>query len=118
MHGKSPVFERLVWFWGNHFAGLDKDGLADSGLTGEYHRRVIRENLNKSFVDLTVAATTSYVMIKSLDNSESVGPNSKWGEWQRQNGELATVNENHARELLELHTVYPSAHFNGSDGRS
>ena len=115
LHGKSPVFERLVWFWGNHFAGLDKDGLADSGLTGEYHRRVIRENLNKSFVDLTVAATTSYVMIKSLDNSESVGPNSKWGKWQRQNGELATVNENHARELLELHTVSPSAQYTQKD---
>ena len=43
LHGKSPVFERLVWFWGNHFAGLDKDGLADPGLTGEYHRRVIQK---------------------------------------------------------------------------
>ena len=54
-------------------------------------------------------------MIKSLDNSEFAGPNSKWGEWQRQNGELATVNENHARELLELHTVSPSAQYTQKD---
>ena len=48
-------------------------------------------------------------MIHNLDNSESIGPSSEWGNNRRKRGKLATVNENHARELLELHTVSPSA---------
>lgn len=111
----SPVFERLVWFWANHFAALDKDSLPWTGLTGEYHRTIIRQNLVKNFTDLTKAVTTSYAMIQSLDNSESIGPNSEEGKWKRKKGQLATVNENHARELLELHTVSPKAGYSQKD---
>ena len=38
-------------------------------------------------------------MIHNLDNSESIGPSSEWGNNRRKRGKLATVNENHAREL-------------------
>jgi uncharacterized protein (DUF1800 family) len=49
-------------------------------------------------------------MIHHLDNSQSVGPNSKRGLNSRN-----TINENHARELLELHTVSPSAGYTQED---
>jgi len=49
-------------------------------------------------------------MIHHLDNSESVGPLSKWGIESRE-----TINENHARELLELHTISPNAGYSQED---
>ena len=54
-------------------------------------------------------------MIHNLDNSESIGPHSEWGKNRRKRGKLATVNENHARELLELHTISPSAGYSQED---
>ncbi len=64
-----------------------------------------------SFRELCEAATLSWSMIHNLDNSESVGPNSQRGKWRRKDGKPATVNENHARELLELHTISPAAGY-------
>ena len=64
----------------------------------------------KTFEDMVQAVTTSWCMIHHLDNSESVGPNSKRGVESRD-----TINENHARELLELHTVSPSAGYTQED---
>ena len=75
VHSGSPVFERLLWFWANHFAALETAN-PWFGFTGEYHRNVLRKNLTGSFAELVTAATTSRAMIESLDNSDSVGPNS------------------------------------------
>ncbi|MAJ35218.1 MAG: hypothetical protein CBC12_07730 [Candidatus Puniceispirillum sp. TMED52] len=110
----SPVFERLWMFWCNHFAIIDKDFLAEFS-TGPYHREIIRQHMTGQFLDLAVAATTSWAMIHNLDNSESVGPNSKKGLRLKQKGRVISVNENHARELLELHTVSPSAGYTQDD---
>ena len=114
IHSPAPVFERLWLFWHNHFAISEKDMLA-SWNTGAYTREIIRPYMCGSFTDLVKAVTTSWTMIHHLDNSESVGPNSKRGKWRRQEGEVATVNENHARELLELHTVSPAAGYTQKD---
>ncbi|MEC8672229.1 MAG: DUF1800 family protein [Pseudomonadota bacterium] len=114
LHSGAPVFERLWLFWHNHFAIAEKDLLA-SWNTGAYTREIIRPNMCGSFTDLVKAVTTSWTMIHHLDNSESIGPNSQRGKWRRQNGEVATVNENHARELLELHTVSPAAGYTQKD---
>ena len=61
--------------------------------------------------------TTSWAMIHHLDNSESAGPRSKTAkeDWRRRKKEPATINENHARELLELHTVSPKAGYTQND---
>ncbi len=61
--------------------------------------------------------TTSWAMIHHLDNSESAGPKSVTAseEWRRRKKEPATINENHARELLELHTVSPKAGYSQED---
>ena len=64
----------------------------------------------KTFEDMVQSVTTSWCMIHHLDNSESVGPNSRRGLESRD-----TINENHARELLELHTVSPSAGYTQDD---
>lgn len=110
----APVFERLWMFWCNHFAIIEKDFLAEFS-TGPYHREIIRQKMTGQFVDLAKAATTSWAMIHNLDNSESVGPNSTEGRNQKKNGQVVSVNENHARELLELHTVSPAAKYTQDD---
>ena len=53
--------------------------------------------------------TTSWAMIHHLDNSESAGPKSVTAsqDWRRKKKRPATINENHAREILQLHTVSP-----------
>ena len=94
---------------GNHFAISEKDFLAEFS-TGPYQREIIRPNMVKTFEDMVLSVTTSWCMIHHLDNSESFGPNSKKGmEWRE------TINENHARELLELHTVSPNAGYTQED---
>ena len=108
-YSKQPVFERLWLFWGNHFAISEKDFLAEFS-TGPYQREIIRPNMIKTFEDMVQSVTTSWCMTHHLDNSESVGPNSKRGFDSRD-----TINENHARELLELHTVSPRAGYTQED---
>jgi len=114
LKSQAPVFERLWLFWHNHFAIAEKDLLACWN-TGAYTRETIRPHMCGRFTDLVKAVTMSWTMIHHLDNSESIGPNSKRGKWRRQNGQPATVNENHARELLELHTVSPAAGYSQQD---
>ena len=83
--------------------------------TGPYHREILRPHMTGSFTDMVKAATTSWAMIHNLDNSESVGPNSKRGRDLKEKGRVATVNENHARELMELHTISPDAGYTQED---
>ena len=116
INSKSPVLAKLWMFWGNFFAISEKDFLANYS-TGPYHREIIRPNLNQSFEKMVYDVTTSWAMIHHLDNSESAGPKSKTAraEWRRKKKEPASINENHARELLELHTVSPKAGYTQED---
>ena len=111
-----PVLAKLWYFWANHFTISDKDMLADYS-TGAYQREVIRANLNKTFEQLTYEATVAWAMILHLDNSENVGPKSEdaRADWRKRKKRPATINENHARELLELHTVSPKAGYTQED---
>ena len=96
-----PVLTRLWYFWGNHFTISDKDHLKDY-TTGAYHRESIRSNLNQTFEKMVYDATTSWAMILHLDNTDNEGPNSKGAlePWRKKENKPATINENHARELL------------------
>ena len=114
LNSGAPVFERFWLFWCNHFAITDKDFMPQF-TTGPFHRETIRPAMTGSFHTLLKEATLSWSMINNLDNSQSVGPNSKSGKWRRKNGKPASVNENHARELLELHTVSPAAGYDQRD---
>ena len=107
-----PVLAKLWYFWTNHFTISDKDMLSYYS-TGAYQRESIRANLNKTFEELTYEATVAWAMILHLDNSENVGPASQdaKADWRKRKKRPATINENHARELLELHTVSPNSGY-------
>ena len=89
--------ERLVWFWSNHFC-------VSAGkvfnMAGGYEREVIRPHILGRFADMLLAAEGHPAMLFYLDNSSSIGPNSVAG-INRTRG----LNENLAREILELHTL-------------
>ncbi len=86
--------ERLVWFWSNHFC------VADSFMAGAYEREAIRPHVLGRFADMLQAAEAHPAMLDYLDNAGSIGPNSDEG-IVRNRG----LNENLAREILELHTL-------------
>jgi len=92
--------ERLVWFWSNHFCvSLRKGGLT-SALVGPYEREAIRPHVFGRFEEMLLAVERHPAMLAYLDNARSIGPNSRAG-IRRDKG----LNENLARENLELHTL-------------
>ena len=92
--------ERMVWFWSNHFAVSIKKSQRVLGIAGAYEREVIRPHVFGRFADMLRAVETHPAMIMFLDNNQSIGPNSAAGT-RRGRG----LNENLAREILELHTL-------------
>jgi uncharacterized protein (DUF1800 family) len=91
--------ERLVWFWSNHFSvSADKFGVRS--IAGAFEREAIRANVLGRFVDMLRAVETHPAMLIYLDNARSIGPTSQAGK-NRGRG----LNENLAREILELHTL-------------
>ncbi len=90
------MVERLVWFWSNHFCvSFDSTVMA-----GAYEREAIRPHVLGRFADMLLAAESHPAMLIYLDNAQSIGPNSVAGV-NRDRG----LNENLAREILELHTL-------------
>jgi uncharacterized protein (DUF1800 family) len=91
--------ERLVWFWSNHFCvSADKGNVRQ--ICGAYEREVVRANVLGRFGDLLLAVESHPAMLIYLDNARSIGPASIAGLRQRRG-----LNENLAREILELHTL-------------
>src|SRR5215469_3914711 len=89
--------ERLVWFWSNHFCvSADKD----VAMVGAYEREAIRPHVLGRFADLLQAVESHPAMLFYLDNVLSMGADSVAG-INRDKG----LNENLARETLELHTL-------------
>jgi uncharacterized protein (DUF1800 family) len=97
----TPVVERWSAFWANHFSVAATKG-SMLGMVWPYEREAIRPRVQGRFVDLLTAATTHPSMLLYLDNAQSFGPNATYG---RQGRRPRGLNENHARELLELHTL-------------
>ena len=114
IESKSPVLAKLWYFWGNHFAISEKDFLARYS-TGAYQREAIRSNMNQNFEKMANEASIAWPMIHHLDNEQNVGPNSEKGIKRRARRKDASINENHARELLELHTVSPNSGYKQED---
>jgi len=88
--------ERLVWFWSNHFCVNQEKTV----MAGAYEREAIRPHVLGRFADMLFAAESHPAMLLYLDNAQSIGPNSVAG-LNRDRG----LNENLAREILELHTL-------------
>ena len=96
---RQAFLERWVRFWSNHFTvGFRK--FETTGLVGAFEREAIRLNAFGSFSELLEAATLHAAMLVYLDNFRSVGPSTRIAK-MRGNG----LNENLAREVLELHTL-------------
>lgn len=97
--------ERLVHFWSNHFA-VSIDKLPVLALAGDYEFTAIRPHIMGTFGDLLFAAVTHPAMLLYLDQAQSIGPNSPLATRvaARRNKALG-LNENLAREILELHTL-------------
>jgi uncharacterized protein (DUF1800 family) len=101
-----PFHERLVHFWSNHFAiSADKQPLPT--IAGLFENEAIRPNVAGKFADLLIAVEQHPAMILYLDNQRSAGPNSPLARRanHRNNKRNFGLNENLAREILELHTL-------------
>jgi uncharacterized protein (DUF1800 family) len=101
-----PFVERLTQFWANHFAvSVDKNELA--ALAGSYEREAIRPYVLGNFSDMLLATERHPAMLLYLDNQMSMGPDSRaaWNIARRNPDRKTGINENLARETMELHTV-------------
>ena len=95
----TPLLERLVYFWSNHFCVSVTKGQVRA-LAGAFEREAIRPYVLGMFGDLLSAVEHHPAMLLFLDNVQSIGPNSPSGI-----GRDKGLNENLSREILELHTV-------------
>jgi len=89
VYGTNQLKEQLVWFWLNHFSVYAPKGRIRWELA-DYEQRVIRPHALGKFRDLVMATLESPAMLEYLDNAQNAKDH---------------VNENYARELMELHTL-------------
>jgi len=109
LDGAAPFRERLVWFWANHFTiSLRRGELRPVAVA--YVREAIRPHVTGRFEDMLRAVIRHPAMLWYLDNQESVGPNSEVGRKSHHG-----LNENLARECLELHTLGADAGYTQQD---
>lgn len=102
--------ERLVHFWSNHFCiSASKSGMVRS-IAGSFEREAIRPHVLGRFGDMLKAVASHPAMLLYLDNAQSFGPASPAGR-NRQRG----LNENLAREILELHTLSVAGGYTQAD---
>jgi uncharacterized protein (DUF1800 family) len=104
-------------FWLDHFNVYIKKNQNEAFLLPAYERDVIRPNALGKFEDLLVATAKSPAMLMYLDNWQSIGPDSQAAKRSGKFAQLAAnpqvkqglkdrgLNENYARELMELHTL-------------
>ena len=119
-----PFAERLVHFWSNHFAVSADKGVV-YGLAGTLENEAIRPHVGGRFVDLLTAVEQHPAMIAFLDNQFSVGKDSsaalaasrsrsRFAD-DRQPKRQFGINENLAREILELHTLGVNGGYSQAD---
>jgi uncharacterized protein (DUF1800 family) len=100
----TPFVERLVHFWSNHFA-VSVDKLLVVGLAGGFEADAIRPHVLGRFEDLLLAVVRHPAMLLYLDQAQSIGPESPAGQRAQDRQRKRGLNENLAREILELHTL-------------
>jgi uncharacterized protein (DUF1800 family) len=103
----APFVERLVHFWANHFAvSVDKQRVV-RGLAGTFELEAIRPHVLGRFEDMLVAVEQHPAMLIFLDQAQSIGPDSlaAMRRARRDPERTPGLNENLAREIMELHTL-------------
>ncbi|MGO1071472.1 DUF1800 domain-containing protein [Lysobacter sp. CA199] len=101
----APFVERLAQFWSNHFAvSIDKSSA--SRYAASMEREAIRPHVTGRFEDMLFAVETHPAMLRYLDNTVSIGDASRAArKAELTNRRKRGLNENLAREILELHTL-------------
>ncbi len=105
----APLLERLTRFWSNHFT-VSCIRPVIRGFAGAFEREAIRPHVTGRFADMLLAAERHPAMLFYLDQVISIGPNSRAG---TRNGK--GLNENLAREMLELHTLGVDGGYSQND---
>jgi uncharacterized protein (DUF1800 family) len=100
-----PFVERLVAFWSNHLCVSVAAKVLVAPLAGSYEREAIRPHVLGKFEDMVLASAKHPAMLVYLDNFQSIGPRSRAAQLARRQRTSRGLNENYARELLELHTL-------------
>ena len=95
----SQLREQMTWFWMNHFSNAVGQGQHRRWNAGGVHEAQVRAHAFGKFSDLVLSTATSPAMLEYLDNAQSA---------------VGKINENYARELMELHTLGVSGGPSGS----
>ncbi|WP_282181644.1 DUF1800 domain-containing protein [Aliiroseovarius marinus] len=104
--------ERLVRFWADHFTVVGKGPLFQS-VAATFPEDVVRPHVTGRFTDMLRASTTHPVMLHYLDQFASAGEGSKLAMKGKR-----SLNENLAREILELHTLGVDGSYTQTDVRA
>jgi uncharacterized protein (DUF1800 family) len=106
LNTQAPFAERLVHFWANHFA-VSIDKATVTGLAGAFELDAIRPHVLGRFEDMVLAVARHPAMLLYLDQANSIGPDSVAAMRiaQRADAPRRGLNENLAREAMELHTL-------------
>lgn len=109
--------ERWTLFWANHFT-VSAVKLMTATLVGPFEQEAIRPHVFGRFEDLLVASTAHQAMLLYLDQAQSIGPESPAGQVLKRRPMARVrggINENLAREILELHTVGVNGGYSQAD---
>ncbi len=108
VQSQTPFFERLVFFWADHFS-ISAKNMGVQIVAFDYEQTAIRPHVDGYFYDMLRAVIGHPAMLRFLDNHISVGPNSKYITYRKRKklplNRFKGLNENLGRELLELHTL-------------
>jgi len=99
VYSPSQLQEQMVWFWLNHFS-IYQHKANIRWLIGDYEERAIRPNVFGHFKDLVLATLEHPAMLQYLDNNQNAAGH---------------INENYARELMELHTLGVASGYSQQD---
>ncbi|MBX7494405.1 DUF1800 domain-containing protein [Qipengyuania sp. 6B39] len=113
---ETPFLERIVHFWSNHFCISADDGVL-SALALPYENEAIRPHVMGRFEDMLFAVARHPAMLIYLNQDRSIGPNSLAAKRARNRDEDRDrgLNENLAREIMELHTLGVRSGYSQAD---
>ena len=111
----TPFAERMVLFWSNHFTVSRSKAIVGPAIPA-YEREAIRPHVFGNFADMLQAVCCHPAMLSYLDNMVSMGEKSRAGRRRKaRTGTEKALNENLAREILELHTLGVNGGYTQSD---
>jgi uncharacterized protein (DUF1800 family) len=99
VYSPAQLKEQMDWFWLNHFSIFARKD-AIRWMAADYEERAIRPHALGKFRDLVMATLTHPAMLQYLDNAQNA---------------MGHINENYARELMELHTLGVDAGYSQTD---